>query len=147
MTSPIVSDSPTATGSPTVTASPTTTASPTVTASPSTSHTASASASSSVGAIPAGGFTDCAQASAAGYVNITVNSPAYAAKLDSDQDGVACEQTDATTSTSTSTAVGDPTLPVTGASITGFILIACVLVLAGVLAVVFTRKRKHGAHS
>ncbi|WP_407572088.1 excalibur calcium-binding domain-containing protein [Deinococcus altitudinis] len=41
--------------------------------------------------VPPGGFKNCAQARAAGYISMRRGEPGYSKKLDRDHDGIACE--------------------------------------------------------
>jgi LPXTG-motif cell wall-anchored protein len=98
-------------------------------------------------------FANCTEAYAHGYANIQKGSAQYAVKLDSDRDGVACENPPAgfkaapaparTKESSTGTkaqSVGNPHLPQTGpGEVTA---VGAVLVLLGVVATMAFRRRR-----
>lgn len=105
-------------------------------------------------------FANCGAAYDAGYANIPRGDPNYAAHLDRDNDGVACEtppagfkqhgssstsnsgsSTTGSTSTGTTTANGTATLPKTGpASDLG--IAGGLLLVVGVAVVAVKRRRK-----
>ncbi len=98
-------------------------------------------------------FKNCTEAYEAGYSNIPKGSPHYAAKLDRDKDGVACDnppagfkpRTEATappkkTTASVETGKGTGSqLPKTGAG--EVIGVGALLVLLGVVLVLVMRRR------
>ena len=94
------------------------------------------------GAVASQSFATCAEAAAAGFTDISQGSPGYAAALDRDGDGIACEADDtaaATTTTTpaevlgaTQTAQPPPgQLASTGTSSWVLTMVALVLVLVG----------------
>ncbi len=94
-------------------------------------------------------FANCDQAYAAGQSNIPKSSPNYSAKLDRDRDGIACDNPPPgfkpAGNTSTGTAVTPPggadQLPKTGPAMEVGI-VGALLVAAGALAVVRSRRRR-----
>jgi hypothetical protein len=95
-------------------------------------------------------FDNCSQAYAAGYANIPQGDPHYAAALDRDHDGVACDNPPANfrpaqhtrTGTATQGRAGTPApLPTTGpAGEAG--AIGTILLGLGVVAAVAVRRRR-----
>jgi len=95
-------------------------------------------------------FDNCTSAYAAGYANIPKSSPAYAAKLDRDHDGVACEnppagfqpagETQNSTSTGTAGTITDQ-LPTTGPA-AGIGITGGLLLVAGIVAALLFRRRR-----
>ena len=86
-------------------------------------------------AAPTQTFSNCDQARAAGYTNIPAGSPGYSASLDRDNDGIACDDESAPSSSSAATGSAQTqptqTLPVTGAASTLLAVIAFVLLALG----------------
>ncbi len=103
-------------------------------------------------------FDNCSQAYAAGRANIPKTDPAYAKKLDRDNDGVACDQppagfkpageqssgdksgSQAGTSTSTKTQREDQ-LPQTGPAM-DLGIAGAVILTAGLIATMIARRRR-----
>lgn len=86
-------------------------------------------------------FSTCTEAYAAGYANIPKSSPNYAAKLDRDHDGIACDQPPAgfTPHTQAGTATSER-LPQTGPGEVG--AAGALVLVVGVAAVAVMRRRR-----
>ena len=133
--SPSASVSATASASPSSTPSstpPASSASPTATAPSSTppSVSPSASVSQSTGVF----FANCDDARAAGAAPISLGQPGYSPDLDSDLDGVACEEV--------VPASGSGRLPLTGAAVMVSVGTGVALLVAGAGLWLFSRRRR-----